>query len=262
MNSENFNNFEYIEKNLNSIYKKINMALSNRDSLYKNGVNETVRLLAVTKTVGVEKINFAISKGVNLIGENKVGELLEKYDKLNKNGLEIHFIGNLQKNKVKYIIDKVDLIQSVNSIRLAEEINKRAYVKNKKMDILVELNIGNEESKIGISPGETFEFINTLKDFENLRVKGLMTIPPPICDQYDQSDKFDKSDEFDKNFDKKVEINKYFTKMFKIFVDISAKNIDNINMQVLSMGMSDDFEEAILYGSNTVRIGRAIFGER
>jgi pyridoxal phosphate enzyme (YggS family) len=240
-------NFDYIEENLNHIREKINKAASNRDNKYKNDINNNIRLLAVTKTVNAEKINFAISKGVNLIGENKVSELLEKYDKINKNGVEIHFIGNLQTNKVKYIIDKVSLIQSVNSIRLAEEINKRAYQKNIKMDVLIELNIGGEESKIGINPDGIFEFINVLKDFENLRIKGLMTIPPPI---------------FDEKHENNVEINKYFTKMFKIFVDISTNNIDNINMQVLSMGMSDDYEEAILYGSNIVRIGRALFGER
>ena len=243
---EKFNNFNYIEENLNAIREKINKAAANRDNKYINGVNKDVKLLAVTKTVSVEKINFAISKGVNLIGENKVGELLEKYDKINKNGLEIHFIGNLQTNKVKYIIDKVNMIQSVNSIRLAEEINRRAARKNIKMDVLIEINIGGEESKIGINPGETFEFINALKDFENLKIKGLMTIPPPVSEKKD----------------KKTEINKYFTQMYEIFVDISAKKIDNINMQILSMGMSDDFEEAISCGSNTVRIGTAVFGER
>jgi len=240
-------NYNDIEENLNYIRGKINKAVSNRDNKYKGDFNQEVRLLAVTKTVDADRINFAVSKGVNLIGENKVGELLEKYDKINKDGVEIHFIGNLQTNKVKSIIDKVSLIQSVNSIRLAEEINKRAAQENIKMDVLIELNIGGEESKIGINPNETFEFINALKDFENLRIKGLMTIPPPV---------------FDENFEEKTEINNFFTKMFKIFIDISTKNIDNINMRILSMGMSDDYEEAILHGSSIVRIGRAIFGER
>jgi len=254
----NFENFEHIGKNLDLIRARINNAVLNRDNKYKNKYNDTadkVRLLAVTKTVEAEKINFAISKGVNLIGENKVNELLEKYDRLNKDGLEIHFIGNLQTNKVKYIIDKVTLIQSVNSIRLAEEINKRAAQKNIRVDILVELNIGGEESKTGIKPEETFEFINALKDFENLRIVGLMTIPPPP--EMPESLKNGEFFEFFDNFDE----------MYKIFVDISTKKLDNINkeninMRILSMGMSDDFEEAVSRGSNLVRIGRAIFGER
>ena len=256
----NINNFYYIEKNLDLIREKINKAVLNRDNKYKNKNNDTtdkVRLLAVTKTVEAEKINFAISRGVNLIGENKVNELLEKYDKLNKDGLEIHFIGNLQTNKVKYIIDKVNLIQSVNSIHLAEEINKRATQKNIKMDILIELNIGEEESKIGIKPQDTLEFIKSLKDFENLNVKGLMTIPPPL-EKLENSQKTSENNE-------KTEIKKFFDKMYQIFIDISSKkldNIDNIILSVLSMGMSEDFEEAISCGANIVRIGRAVFGER
>ena len=239
----NVGNFDYIGENINAIREKINKAVSNRDNKYINSKNRSVRLLAVTKTVGVDKINYAISKGVNLIGENKAGELLEKYDRLNKDGLEIHFIGNLQTNKVRYIIDKVNLIQSVNSVRLAEEINKRAAQKNIKMDVLIELNIGGEESKAGIDPEKTFEFINALKDFENLKIKGLMTIPPPV-------------------FDNKSEINKFFDRMYEIFIDISAKKADNIDMRILSMGMSEDYEEAISRGSSMVRLGRAVFGER
>ena len=235
---------DYIEKNLSLIREKINKAVLNRDNKY----NGEVRLLAATKTVGAEKINFAINKGVNLIGESKVNEFLEKYDKINKDNLEIHFIGNLQTNKVKYIIDKVSLIQSVNSVRLAEEINKRAEQKNIIMNVLVELNIGGEESKIGIKPEAAFEFINALKDFKNLSVKGLMTIPPPVINA--------------KNSQKTPGINKFFNKMYEIFIDISSKKIDNINMRFLSMGMSDDFEEAILHGANIVRIGTAIFGDR
>ena len=243
--------FGYIEENLGLIRDKIDKASLNRDNIYNKG---KPRLLAVTKTVDVEKINYAISKGIDLIGENKVNELLEKYDKLDKDGLEIHFIGTLQTNKVKYIIDKVNLIQSVNSIRLAEEINKRAAQKNIKMDVLIELNIGEEDSKTGINPDETFEFINALKDFENLRVKGLMTIPPPLF-SLENNENLKKTGE-------KSEIAKFFIKIYEIFVDISAKKIDNIDMRFLSMGMSDDFEEAIKYGSNIVRIGRAVFGKR
>ena len=249
--------FNYIEKNLIDIREKINKAVLKRDNIY----NKPVRLLAVTKTVDVDRINFAISKGVNLIGENKVNELLDKYDKLdklNKDGLEIHFIGNLQTNKVKYIIDKVNLIQSVNSLKLAEEINKRANQNNIIMDVLIEINIGAEDSKIGITPESALEFLTVLKDFENIRVKGLMTIPPYIRYIRFEENNMNNTAENGEN----QEIKKYFLQMYKIFVDISEKKIDNITMDTLSMGMSEDYECAILCGADTVRIGRGIFGER
>ena len=224
-------NFDYIEENLGGIRKKMEGAAAGR----------AVRLLAVTKNIEPERINFAIAKGVDLIGENRAGELLEKYGRIEKSGVEIHFIGTLQTNKVKYIIDKVSLIQSVNSIRLAEEIDKRASQHGIKMDILAEVNIGGESSKTGISPAEASEFVRSLKDFGNLRVLGLMTIAPP-------QKKLEKT-----------EILKLFGEMHEIFVDISSKKIDNIDMKILSMGMSEDFEEAIARGANIVRIGRALF---
>ena len=238
----NLNNFDYIKKNIDLIREKISGAAQKRPEKYKIADGE-VRLLAVTKTVDAEKINFAVAAGVDLIGENRVNELLEKYDKIAKSGLGIHFIGNLQTNKVKYIIDKVSMIQSVDSIRLAEEINKRAAQRNITMDILTEINIGDEESKIGIKAGDALDFINALKDFGNLRVKGLMTVPP---------------------FLKAPELQKYFTRMHGIFIDIASQNIniDNINMRILSMGMSEDYEAAILRGANIIRVGRAVFGER
>lgn len=227
-------NFDYIEKNLHEIHGKINNAKLKRDTKY----SKEIRLMAVTKTVSVEKINFAISRGINLIGENKVNELLEKYDGLKKENLEIHFIGNLQTNKVKYIIDKTDMIQSVNSVKLAEEINKRANIKNKIMDVLIEINIGGEESKNGISMANYLEFINVIKDFKNIKIRGLMTIPP-----------------FEASLNS-AEIKKYFNKMQDIY------SSTNINMDILSMGMSEDFEEAVECGSDMIRIGRGIFGER
>jgi len=234
------NDFCYIEKNLISVREKINKAVCERSDKYSGAV----RLLAVTKTVEAEKINFAVSKGVDLIGENRADELLGKYDKINRDGLEIHFIGNLQTNKVKYIIDKVNMIHSVNSIRLAEEINKRAVLHNIKMDVLIEINIGGEESKTGIKPKNAVELIYSLKNFENLNIKGLMTVPPPVGKLG------------------KPEIIKIFNKMHEIFIEISLKKANNINMSVLSMGMSEDYEEAISCGSNIVRIGRAVFGGR
>ena len=231
---------EHIEKNLSIVREKIDKAAASRDKRYSG----KVRLLAVTKTVPAEQINFAISRGVDLIGENKANELLEKYDKIDKDGLEIHFIGNLQANKVRHIIDKVHMIQSVNSIRLAEEIDKRAAQHGISMNILTEINIGGEESKTGIDPKEALEFAQSLKDFKNLRVSGLMTMAPP-------PEKLEKP-----------ELLRLFEKIYEIFIDISSKKIDNVDMQILSAGMSEDFEEAISRGANLVRIGRAIFGER
>ena len=227
-------NFDYIEKNLHEIRERINNAKLKRDNKY----NKEVRLMAVTKTVPVEKINFAISRGINLIGENRVNELLEKYDGLAKDNLEIHFIGNLQTNKVKYIIDKVNMVQSVNSVKLAEEINKRANLINKITDVLIEINIGGEESKTGIGESDYLELIDRIKDFKNIRIRGLMTIPP-----------------FEASLDS-AEIKKYFNKMREIYGGIS------IGADILSMGMSEDFEEAIECGSDMIRIGRGIFGER
>ena len=241
--------FDYIEKNLREIREKINKAKLKRDNKYNN---KEVRLMAVTKTVTAEKINFAVSQGIDLIGENRVNELLEKYDKLNKDGLEIHFIGSLQTNKVKYIIDKVSMIQSVNSVKLAEEINKRAYLRNAVTDVLIEINIGGEESKTGISPFNYSEFIGVIKDFRNIKIRGLMTIPP-----------FEASASSDS-----VEIKKYFNKMREIYESINTGannadvNLNNVNIDILSMGMSEDFEEAVECGSDIIRIGRGIFGER
>ena len=256
--------FDYIENNLIEINDKINKAKLKRDNrntenLYDlYNLDPEVRLLAVTKTVEPEKINFAISKGINLIGENRVNELLEKYDKINRENLSIHFIGNLQTNKVKYIIDKVDMIQSVDSLRLAEEINKRAEQHNIIMDILVELNIGNEDTKIGINPKDTEKFILSLKDLKNIKIKGLMAIPP-VCASYTNN-----TMETVQNHEN-TEIIKYFSEVNEIFIDISAKKIDNIynvDLRVLSIGMSNDFEEAIICNANIVRIGTAIFGQR
>ena len=224
--------FDYIEKNLLEIREKINNAKLKRDNKY----NKEVRLMAVTKNVPLEKINFAASCGVDLIGENRVNELLAKYDGFAKDRLEVHFIGNLQTNKVKYIIDKVDLIQSVGSIKLAEEINKRANLKNKIMAVLIEINIGGEDSKSGISPEGCLEFINIIKDFKNIRAHGLMAIPP-----------------FEASVDK-GRVKKYFNEMRGLG--------ESAGLDILSMGMSADFEEAIECGAGIVRIGTGIFGER
>ena len=200
-----------------------------------------IRLMAVTKTVAPEKINEAIKAGCNLLGENKVQELLEKYESYDKSA-EIHFIGRLQTNKVKYIVDKVSMIESVDSIKLAEEIEKRCGKIDKTMDILLEVNIANEESKGGFSPEEIVAVSEKIKDFPHLRLRGLMTIG---------------------RFGAEIEeTRQYFEKMRHLLVDIKSKNIDNIYINILSMGMSADFEIAVSEGATTVRVGRGLFGAR
>ena len=202
---------------------------------------EEVRLMAVTKTVEVERINQAIDCGIRLIGENKVQELLSKYDQLKKDGLEIHLIGHLQTNKVKYIIDKVSMIQSADSLRLLEEIDRQAGKHGRIMQVLVEVNIGHEESKTGVLPEEAETLIREGAKLKNLHIRGLMAIPP---------------------VDEPENAALYFEKMRKLFIDIGEKKIDNVTMEILSMGMSGDFEEAIAGGSNLVRVGTALFGRR
>ena len=200
-----------------------------------------IRLMAVTKTVAPEKINEAIEAGCYLLGENRVQELLEKYESYDKRA-EIHFIGRLQTNKVKYIVDKVSMIESVDSIKLAEEIERRCAKIGKTMDILLEVNIAEEESKGGFSAEEIFDVSEKIKNFPHLRLRGLMTIG---------------------RFGAEIEeTRQYFEKMRHLLVDIKAKNIDNIYINILSMGMSADFEIAVSEGATIVRVGRGLFGAR
>ena len=208
-----------------------------------------IKLLAVTKTVPVDVINYAIDElGITAIGENRVQELLEKYDSLHHpegGKLEIHLIGSLQTNKVKYIIDKVDIIESVDSLKLAAEIDKQAKKHSLTMDILVEVNIGHEEQKGGVMPEELEEFIEKLGEFSSLRLRGLMTIAPK-CDE-------------------KNDYLKFFEKTYQYFIDISQKKLHNISrdsFNVLSMGMSQSYPEAIRAGSTEIRLGSTIFGAR
>lgn len=202
---------------------------------------EDILLLAVTKTVAPERIREALNCGIKSIGENKAQELVSKYEVLGK-GLDYHFIGHLQSNKVKYIADKVSLIHSVDSFSLAEEINRQAIKLNKEIDILIEINIGGEISKSGIKPDETEELLSKISALKAVKVKGLMTIPP-----------------FSQNLN---QTRQYFKRMFQLFIDIRGKKLDNVSMDFLSMGMSMDYTLAIEEGSNIVRIGSSIFGER
>lgn len=222
-------------------YKFINEKIA--EAAQKVGKNrEDITFLAATKTVEPEVINHAVSLGLTHIGENKVQELISKYDKYNLNDCNLQFIGHLQTNKVRQIIDKVDLIQSVDSIKLAKEIAKQSLKHNKTTDILVEVNIGKEKNKSGVFPENLEELLYEISEIQGISVKGLMTIPP-ICDN-------------------KHKNSKYFNNMHNIFIDISQKKLDNINMAILSMGMSADYCEAILEGANMVRIGSSLFGAR
>lgn len=226
---------------------------------------DEVTLLAATKTVDAETINFAIENGINCIGENRVQELLEKYDAINKENVSVHFIGRLQTNKVKYICDKVSMIHSVDSVKLAKEIDKQCSKINKVMDILVEVNIAGEESKGGIEPERLEEFLVEISHFSNIRVVGLMCIPPVCFNDavVNENDGFSsKNEENISSTKKSYKNNEFFEKIMKLFLDISQKKLDNIYMQELSMGMSDDYEQAVFQGSTIVRIGRGLFGSR
>ena len=201
-----------------------------------------VRLMAVTKTVPAERVNEAIAAGVRLLGENRAQELLAKYDSYRKDGVEIHFIGHLQTNKVRQIIDKVTMIQSLDSFALAQEIERQCEKHDKTMDCLVEVNIGSELTKSGVEADKLEDFLGSITGFSRLRVRVIMSIPPVD--------------------DSELEKERHFSSLYKLFVDIGDKKIDNINMDFLSMGMSDDYTLAVKHGSNLVRIGSAMFGRR
>ena len=223
------------DSNYSEILSRLDIALK------KSGRSKAdVTLLAATKTVDADTINYAINKGITHIAENRVQEFLSKNDCIIP--VHKHFIGHLQTNKVKDIIDKVELIQSVDSLKLAKEISRQAAKIDKTMDILLEVNIGAEQSKWGFEPTELEETLEKIAQFGNLNVKGLMTIPP-ICENAEEN-------------------RKYFRKMYKLFIDIRAKKIDNSSMEILSMGMSDDFDIAVEEGATLIRLGTALFGKR
>lgn len=231
---ERFRNIEY---NLQYINEQIESAAK------KSGRGrDEIKLMAVTKTVEPIFINHAIECGIDLIGENKVQEFLSKKDFLKLENCDAHLIGHLQTNKVRQIVGLVSTIQSVDSLKLAKEIGKQSEKRATVTDCLIEVNIGEEESKTGIAYSEVFPLLEEMAQIPGIRVRGLMAIPP-ICEE-------------------KTELKKYFEKMHALFVDIRHQNIDNINMQILSMGMSGDYKEAIECGANLVRIGSSIFGPR
>lgn len=202
---------------------------------------EDVTLIAVSKTKPVEMLREAYECGCRDFGENKVQELLDKYEVMPRD-IRWHMIGHLQRNKVKYIVDKVYLIHSVDSLRLAEEISKEAGKKNVCVNILVEVNVANEETKFGTTCEDAKQLVQDIAKLPNICVKGLMTIAP-----------------FVENAEKNRPI---FSKLKKISVDIMGENIDNITMENLSMGMTGDYEVAVSEGATCVRVGTGIFGAR
>ena len=225
-----------IKNNIINVQNKINVACQKTERDVQD-----VRLIAVSKTKPVSLLQEAYDAGIRDFGENKVQEIIEKYDKL-PNDIRWHMIGHLQRNKVKYIIDKVCLIHSVDSLRLAEEINKEAIKHNLIMPILIELNVANEDSKFGLSVSDCIEMITEISLLPNIRIKGLMTVAPFV--------------------DNPEENREYFQAMKQLSVDIMKKNIDNVCMDILSMGMTGDYEVAIEEGATYVRVGTGIFGER
>ena len=234
-----------MEKSSNdSIAQRLRMI---EDSIHEQCIRcnrspDEVSLMAVTKTVSAQRVNEAIQAGVRFLGENRVQELQSKFELYDREGVQIHFIGHLQTNKVKYLVDKVSMIQSVDSLHLAQQIDKECAKHGKIMDILLEVNIGREESKSGLFQEELEELLPQLSQLSNLRVRGLMAIPPRCENQ--------------------KELEKYFYQMQQLFIDMKDKNLHNITMDFLSMGMSQDYLTAIQYGSTMVRIGRRLFGER
>ncbi len=222
-------------------YKRVLESI--KESAVKAGRNEQdVRLMCVTKTVEPVYINKVLELGADLIGENRVQEYLGKRDALNLSGVERHLIGHLQTNKVRQIVGEVDMIESVSSLKLAKEISKVSSARGIETKCLVEVNIGKEESKSGIYAEALAETLYEMAGLKGLKVEGLMTIPP-VCEN-------------------EKEARRYFAEMRQYFIDIKDKKIDNINMNILSMGMSGDYEAAVAEGSNIVRVGSAIFGAR
>ena len=234
MNEETINYM--LKENLDNVLK--NIADSEERSGRKKG---DVTLIAVSKTKPVEMIKEVYDLGVRDFGENRVQELTEKYDKL-PSDIRWHLIGHLQTNKVKYIIDKAYMIHSVDSLKLANEISREAVKHSVTANILIEVNVSGEESKFGVSPEDLEDLIRKISVLPAIRIRGLMTVAPYVVDS--------------------EENRQIFIKMKQFAVDITRKNIDNVNMDCLSMGMSGDYTVAVEEGATFVRVGTSIFGER
>jgi len=229
----------YMKKNLDGILSQIEAAKANRPAELADA---DVMLLAAVKYTDAEHVNYLHRElGICDVGENRVQQLLERWDALDRDGLRVHFIGKLQSNKVKYIIDKVCMIHSLDSQTLAKEIDRRAAQHGLVMDVLVEINSGREENKSGLSPEDVVDFCLSLSQYEHIRLRGFMTMAP----------KCEKNEEY----------RKYFQETSQQCLDIWQKKLHNIGRPILSMGMSDSFVPAIEEGATVVRIGRALFAE-
>ncbi len=222
-------NLEEVEKNICAACER-----AGRD-------RSEVTLITVSKTNPVPSLKEAMDCGIRIFGENKVQEMLEKQEELPED-LEWHMIGHLQRNKVKYLIGRVALIHSVDSFRLAQEISKEAVKQDTTQDILVEINVAEEESKFGITTDEAIDLVTEIAKLPNIRINGLMTIAPFVADPEENRE--------------------VFRALKKLSVDIRHKNIDNVTMNILSMGMTNDYEVAIEEGATMVRVGTGIFGKR
>ena len=226
--------YSYIDKNVSDIRGRMKSAAE------RAGRDDDVMLLAAIKSADVGEIKYLHEVlGVNDVGENRVQQLMERYDQIKGDSLNIHFIGKLQTNKVKYIIDKVCMIHSLDSVKLAQQIDKQAKKHGIVMDVLVEVNSGEEENKSGVMPDEVEAFCAEISKFDSLRLRGFMTMAPKC--------------------EKKEEYCKYFSKTYQLVLDIWTKKLHNIDKPIISMGMSESFEEAIACGSDIVRVGRALF---
>ncbi len=226
--------YGYLDRNVAEVRERIERARA------ASGFDNDVVMVAAVKYADIGEINYLHdSLGVNDIGENRVQQLLEHYEGLNDKSVNIHFIGTLQTNKVKYIADKVCMIHSVDSLKLAAEINKQAKKHGRVMDVLVEINSGEEESKSGVRPADAEELCMQLSQFDSIRLRGFMTMAPRC--------------------EKKEDYLKFFGQTYAQVLDIWTKKLHNIDKPIISMGMSDSFEEAIASGADTVRIGRCLF---
>ena len=228
--------FEYIERNFNEIKARIDAASA------AAGRAEPAMLLAAVKYAEPCEIEFLYKNmGIRQVGENRVQQMLEHMAAIDCEGLEFHFIGTLQTNKVKYIIDKVKMIHSLDSLKLAKEIDKQAKKHGIVMDVLVEINSGEEENKSGVMPADAEAFCLALGQFENINLRGFMTMAPKCV--------------------KKEDYLKYFEQTYAQVLDIWTKKLHNIDRPIISMGMSDSFEQAIMCGSDIVRVGRSLFAK-
>ncbi len=225
-----------LKDNLINVQSKINEACKrvNRDT-------DEVVLIAVSKTKPLSDIEELIGYGTTEFGENKVQELVDKYENVSK-PVNWHLIGHLQTNKVKYIVDKACLIHSVDSLKLAREIEKEACKKDVIANILVQVNVANEETKFGLDSSEVINLVEDISKLAHIKIKGLMTIAPFVENPEDNRG--------------------YFRELKQLSLDIKSKNIDNVDMSILSMGMTNDYEVAIEEGATMVRVGTGIFGER